>query len=113
MAHLAIIGTHSTNGVAQIHSDLLRSRVVKDFSEMFPERFNNKTNGITPRRWLAMANPDLSRLITDAIGDNWIADFSQLRRLLPLADDPAFRAGQAFREGTFCNLAQGHNGADR
>lgn len=96
MANLAIIGTHSTNGVAQIHSDLLRTRVVADFAELFPERFNNKTNGVTPRRWLLLANPGLSKLISEAIGDGWITDLSQLRRLLPLADDRAFRA--SFRE---------------
>jgi starch phosphorylase len=93
MANLAIVGTHSTNGVAQIHSDLLRTRVVSDFADMFPERFNNKTNGVTPRRWLLLANPDLARLITGAIGDGWVTDLSQLRRLLPLADDATFRAG--------------------
>jgi glycogen phosphorylase len=92
MANLAIVGTHSTNGVAQIHSDLLRTRVVADFAELYPERFNNKTNGVTPRRWLLLANPDLSGLITESIGDSWVTDLSELRRLLPLADDPAFRA---------------------
>jgi starch phosphorylase len=92
MASLAIVGTHSTNGVAQIHSDLLRTRVVADFAEMYPERFNNKTNGVTPRRWLMMADPELSKLITEAIGDAWVADLSQLRGLLPLADDKSFRA---------------------
>jgi starch phosphorylase len=91
MANLAIVGTHSTNGVAQIHSDLLRTRVVADFAELFPERFNNKTNGVTPRRWLLLANPELAQLITETIGDTWIADLSQLRRLLPHANDPAFR----------------------
>jgi starch phosphorylase len=93
MANLAIVGTHSTNGVAQIHSDLLRTRVVSDFAELFPERFNNKTNGVTPRRWLLLANPDLARLITETIGNTWVTDLSQLRRLLPLADDAAFRGG--------------------
>jgi starch phosphorylase len=92
MAHLAIVGTHSTNGVARIHSDLLRSRLVCDFAELFPERFNNKTNGVTPRRWLLLANPELSKLITEAIGDGWVADLTELRRLLPLADDSEFRA---------------------
>ncbi len=92
MANLAIAGTHSTNGVAQIHSDLLRTRVVADFADLFPERFNNKTNGVTPRRWLRLANPELSGLITEAIGDGWVSDLGQLRRLLPLADDAAFRA---------------------
>ncbi|MFM7151781.1 MAG: glycogen/starch/alpha-glucan family phosphorylase, partial [Gemmataceae bacterium] len=71
MAHLAVVGTHSTNGVAQIHSDLLRTRTLRDFAEMFPERFGNQTNGVTPRRWLLMANPGLSSLITEAIGDRW------------------------------------------
>ena len=91
MANLAIVGTHSTNGVAQIHSNLLRTRVVSDFADMFPERFNNKTNGITPRRWLLQANPGLARLITESIGDGWVTDLSQLRELLPLADNPRFR----------------------
>jgi glycogen phosphorylase len=91
MAHLAVVGTHSTNGVAEIHSGLLRSRVLKDFAEMFPERFNNKTNGVTPRRWLLMANPSLAGLITEAIGDGWVTDLAQLRALEPLADDASFR----------------------
>ena len=84
MANLAIVGTHSTNGVAAIHSDLLRTQLVADFAEMFPERFNNKTNGVTPRRWLLLANPDLARLITEAIGDGWVTDLAQLRKLMPL-----------------------------
>lgn len=91
MANLAIVGTHSTNGVAQIHSDLLRTRVVRDFAELFPERFNNKTNGVTPRRWLLAANRPLSSLITESIGTRWITDLSELRRLQPLADDASFR----------------------
>jgi len=92
MAHLAVVGSHSTNGVAAIHSDLLRTRVLRDFAELFPERFNNKTNGVTPRRWLQQANPSLSRLITEAIGDEWVADLAQLRKLTPLAQDASFRA---------------------
>lgn len=91
MANLAIVGSHSTNGVAQIHSDLLRTRVVSDFAETFPERFNNKTNGVTPRRWLLAANPHLSALITKSIGDNWITDLTELENLRPLASDAAFR----------------------
>jgi len=91
MANLAIVGTHSTNGVARIHSDLLRTRVVSDFAEMFPERFSNKTNGVTPRRWLLSANPQLAGLVTDAIGDGWITNLSQLRGLTPLAEDAAFQ----------------------
>jgi len=93
MAHLAIVGSHSTNGVAEIHSRLLRTTVVQDFADLFPERFNNKTNGVTPRRWLLLTNPDLAGLITEAIGDGWILDLSQLRHLLPLAEDAAFVAG--------------------
>jgi len=95
MAHLAIVGSHSTNGVAAIHSALLRSVTVKDLAEMFPERFSNKTNGVTPRRWLRLANPALARTISATIGDDWIADLGQLARLTPLADDAGFR--DAFR----------------
>jgi starch phosphorylase len=91
MAHLAIVGTHSTNGVAEIHSRLLRTQTVKDFAEMFPERFNNKTNGVTPRRWLLLANPGLAHVVTAAIGDDWIRDLSQLKKLKPLAADAGFR----------------------
>jgi starch phosphorylase len=95
MANLAIVGSHSTNGVAAIHSELLRTTTVRDFAEMFPERFNNKTNGVTPRRWLLQCNPALARSITDAIGDVWITDLAQLARLKPLADDKGLR--DAFR----------------
>jgi glycogen phosphorylase len=91
MAHLAIVGTHSTNGVAELHSGLLRTTTVKDFAEMFPERFNNKTNGVTPRRWLLLANPGLAHVITTAIGNDWIADLNQLKKLKPLAADAGFR----------------------
>ena len=90
MANLAIVGSHSTNGVAAIHSGLLRTTTVKDLAELFPERFNNKTNGVTPRRWLLLANPTLAGAISSAIGDGWITELSQLRRLKPLADDPGF-----------------------
>src|SRR2546430_6601400 len=76
MANLAIVGSHSTNGVAAIHSALLRSTTVRDLAEMFPERFGNKTNGVTPRRWLLLANPAPARTITEAIRDGWI---TQLR----------------------------------
>src|SRR6185503_4450729 len=91
MANLAIVGSHSTNGVAAIHSGLLRATTVRDLAEMFPERFNNKTNGVTPRRWLLLANPPLARVITDAIGDGWVTDLSNLAKLKPLADDSAFQ----------------------
>jgi len=87
MANLAIVGSHSTNGVAAVHSKLLRTTTVKDLADMFPERFNNKTNGVTPRRWLLEANPDLSHAITEAIGDDWITDLSQLSRLKAQSGD--------------------------
>ncbi len=92
MANLAIVGSHSTNGVAALHSELLQARVVPDFAALFPERFNNKTNGVTPRRWLLLANPALAAVITEAIGDGWITDLMQLEKLRPLADDASFRA---------------------
>jgi len=99
MANLAIVGSHSTNGVAAIHSGLLRTMTVKDFAEMFPERFNNKTNGVTPRRWLLLANPALTSVITSAIGDAWIRDLDQLKNLKPLAEDVGFR--DAFRRAKY------------
>ena len=92
MANLAIVGSHSTNGVAAIHSRLLRTMTVRDLAEMFPERFNNKTNGVTPRRWLLLANPELARTITAAIGGGWMTDLSQLSKLRPLESDSAFRS---------------------
>jgi len=91
MAHLAIVGTHSTNGVAAIHTKLLREKTVHDFAEMFPERFSNKTNGVTPRRWLLVANPGLASLLREAIGDGWITDLDRLREIEPLAADAGFR----------------------
>jgi starch phosphorylase len=90
MANLAIVGTHSTNGVAEVHSKLLRTTTVKDLAEIFPERFNNKTNGVTPRRWLHGANPALGSAITRVIGDRWIADLRQLNNLKPFAKDKNF-----------------------
>ncbi|HTC55915.1 MAG TPA: glycogen/starch/alpha-glucan phosphorylase [Candidatus Sulfotelmatobacter sp.] len=87
MANLAIVGSHSTNGVAAIHSKLLRTTTVKDLAEMFPERFSNKTNGVTPRRWLLEVNPGLASAITQLIGEKWITDLSQLSRMKTLADD--------------------------
>jgi glycogen phosphorylase len=90
MAHVAIVGSHSTNGVAAIHSELLRRTTVKDLAEVFPERFNNKTNGVTPRRWLKLANPSLATAISGAIGDGWITDLAELQKLRPLAKDAAF-----------------------
>ncbi|MFP5211434.1 MAG: glycogen/starch/alpha-glucan phosphorylase [Acidobacteriota bacterium] len=92
MANLAIVGSHSTNGVAKIHSSLLCSRAMPDLYELFPERFNNKTNGVTPRRWLLLANPALAEVITGAIGTGWITNLSELGKLKALADDADFRA---------------------
>src|SRR6185369_16650735 len=91
MSHLAIVGSHSTNGVAALHSQLLKQRVVPDFAALFPERFNNKTNGVTQRRFLLLANPALSGVITTAIGDRWIGDLDRLRALAPLAGVAAFQ----------------------
>jgi starch phosphorylase len=91
MANLAIVGSHSTNGVAAIHSELLRTTTVGDLAEMFPERFNNKTNGVTPRRWLLLANPALAGAITQAVGDRWITDLAHLAELKPFAEDAGFR----------------------
>lgn len=91
MAHLAIVGSHSVNGVAELHSKLLRDMVFQDFDQMYPGRFNNKTNGITPRRWLLAANPDLAELITARIGYKWIKDLEQLRDIEPLKEDQEFR----------------------
>jgi len=91
MANLAIVGSHSTNGVAAIHSRLLRTVTVKDLADLYPERFNNKTNGVTPRRWLLLANPALAGRITGAIGDGWITDLANLAKLTSFAGDAGFR----------------------
>ena len=114
MANLAIVGSHSTNGVAAIHSALLRSTTVKDLAEMFPERFSNKTNGVTPRRWLLLANSALARTITEAIGDGWITDLDELVRLKPLADDrsvrDAFRSAKRAAKSTFAEWLRSTSG---
>ncbi|MCL2400617.1 MAG: glycogen/starch/alpha-glucan phosphorylase [Defluviitaleaceae bacterium] len=91
MAHLAIVGSHSVNGVAAIHTNILKDQELADFFHIYPEKFNNKTNGITQRRWLAHCNPRLSELITNNIGDSWLLDLDELAKLKPLADDSAFR----------------------
>jgi starch phosphorylase len=90
MAHLAIIGSHSVNGVAELHSQLLKERIFPDFHEFFPGKFNSKTNGITPRRWLLDVNPALAHLISTEIGADWITDLDQLRKLEPFVDNPEF-----------------------
>ncbi|MHB1099141.1 MAG: glycogen/starch/alpha-glucan phosphorylase [Burkholderiales bacterium] len=91
MAYLAIVGSFSVNGVAELHSDLLKKGLFRDFYELFPEKFNNKTNGVTPRRWLAWCNPNLARLISGKIGEGWITDLSELKKLAPYAEDAEFR----------------------
>ena len=101
MANLAIVGSRSVNGVARLHTELLKQEVLRDFAEMWPEKFNNKTNGITPRRWLLNANPVLAQLITESIGNQWITDLGQLRKLEPFANDAAFR--KRFREAKLHN----------
>lgn len=92
MAHLACVGSHAINGVAALHTRLLERDVLHDFHSMWPGKFSNKTNGVTPRRFVALSNPGLAALVTGAIGDGWVRDLEQLRRLEPLADDAAFRA---------------------
>jgi starch phosphorylase len=109
MAHLACVGSHAINGVAQLHSELLKSDVLKDFYEMWPQKFSNKTNGVTPRRWMVLCNPRLSDLITERIGDGWIKDLAQLKRLEPFAEDPDFRKRwheiKQFNKQSFAALA--------
>jgi starch phosphorylase len=92
MAHLAIVGAHAVNGVSALHTEILKGEIFRDFYEMWPERFSNKTNGITPRRWLKLCNPSLARLISERIGEGWLTDLEELHRLAPLAEEPDFRA---------------------
>ena len=91
MAHLAIVGSHSVNGVAALHSELIKSDIFRDFYEFYPDRFNNKTNGITQRRWLKKCNPSLARLISEHLGEDWLTDLFDLKRLVPLAEKKDFR----------------------
>jgi starch phosphorylase len=92
MAHLAVVGSHAVNGVSALHTDILRREIFADFNELFPERFSNKTNGITPRLWLKKANPGLAELITRHIGAGWVTDLMQLAKIAPLAADAGFRS---------------------
>jgi starch phosphorylase len=101
MAHLAIVGSHSVNGVSALHSEILKRDLFEDFYDLFPDRFNNKTNGITQRRWLKVCNPSLSRLVTERIGGGWVSDLDQLRALAPLAEDAEFR--EAWRDAKRVN----------
>jgi starch phosphorylase len=116
MANMAIVGTHSTNGVAAIHSELLRTTTVPDFAALFPHRFNNKTNGVTPRRWLLLANPDLAKLLTEAVGDAWITDLPALRKIDRLAADAGFRgkflAAKRAAKGRFVDWIKATAGID-
>lgn len=91
MAHVAVVGSHAVNGVAAIHTDLMKSTIFRDFNEFYPVKISNKTNGITPRRWLCVANPALSSLISSRIGPDWPKDLDQLQRLVPHAEEAAFR----------------------
>ncbi len=91
MAHLAIVGSHATNGVSVLHTELLKSSVVSDFNDLWPERFSSKTNGITQRRWLLKSNPQLADLITQAVGPKWITDLERLHELEPLSNDTGFQ----------------------
>src|SRR6185369_5854001 len=91
MAHLATVASHHVNGVAALHSRLLRETVLRDFAELWPDRFINVTNGVTPRRFMALANPRLTELITEAIGDGWLTDLDRLKGLEKYADDAAFQ----------------------
>jgi glycogen phosphorylase len=91
MAHLATVGSHAVNGVAQLHSELLKQTVLRDFAELWPEKFCNVTNGVTPRRFVALSNPDLTQLITSRIADSWLQDLNQLRQLERFVDDPEFQ----------------------
>ncbi len=101
MAALAVVGSHSVNGVAALHSKLLKETVLKDFAELFPERFNNKTNGVTPRRWLLSCNPRLAHLLNQTIGEGWITELHQLKKLEAFVDDAGFVS--AFREAKRAN----------
>lgn len=92
MAHLACIGSHTVNGVAELHTELIKQELMRDFYEMYPEKFQNKTNGVTPRRWMLMSNPPLSALITEKIGDRWVTDLDDLKRLEAFVDVPEFQA---------------------
>ncbi|HNV24384.1 MAG TPA: glycogen/starch/alpha-glucan family phosphorylase, partial [Candidatus Omnitrophota bacterium] len=114
MAYLSVIGSFSVNGVSALHSDLLKTRLFKDFYELYPKKFNNKTNGITQRRWLLKANPGLSNLITETIGDDWATNLDSLKKLLPLKNDAAFCNKWAqvklYNKKTFCDYLEKNHG---
>ena len=116
MAHLAIVGSHSVNGVAELHTSILKGKVFPEFNDFFPGKFNNKTNGITPRRWLNTCNRDLADLITKKIGSGWVKDLPQLKKLEPLAGDVLFREKwQVVKRSNKIRLAEyirRHNGIE-
>ena len=111
MARLPSSGSHSVNGVAALHSEILKNELFRDFAELWPEKFNNKTNGVTQRRWLLKCNPPLAKLITDAIGDGWITDLYQLKKLLPLAEIDHFRRSGATANAGKERLAEHYRAA--
>ena len=98
MGHLAIVGCHAVNGVSALHTELVKTTLVPDFFQLWPERFNNKTNGITQRRWLLQANPSLAQLLTDTIGAGWITDLDALQGLEPMAQDAGFSSGPCWTD---------------
>jgi glycogen phosphorylase len=114
MSHLCIVGSHSVNGVSRLHTDLVKSILFKDFYEFYPDKFNSKTNGITQRRWLRKANPLLSELITGAIGDGWITDLNEMKKLAPLAGDGSFieqwRQVKEANKSNFARFIKGQTG---
>lgn len=116
MAHLACVGSHAVNGVAALHTELLKHKVLRDFYELWPEKFNNKTNGVTPRRWLLLSNPKLAQLITQKIGNNWIKQLDDLKQLETFADDAEFRnSWRQIKHDNKQNLAKyirHHNGIE-
>jgi glycogen phosphorylase len=115
MAHLACVGSHAINGVAELHTRLLQDNVLRDFHALWPDRFSNKTNGVTPRRFVALANPPLTKLITEAIGDGWLGDMTKLRALEPLQHDAAFRerwqTAKQLSKASFAAYLQKHHDA--
>jgi glycogen phosphorylase len=116
MAHLAIVGSHSVNGVSALHSEILKDDLFHDFYELWPERFNNKTNGITQRRWLKYCNRWLADLISSRISDGWVTNLDELRKLIPLAEDPGFQQQwievKRANKVTLADYIRAHNGID-
>ncbi len=115
MAHLCIVGSHSVNGVSELHSDLLVNSLVPEFAQIWPEKFNNKTNGVAPRRWLMKANEGLTDLISHTLDENkWITDLRRLRDLEPFAEDPEFRCGlQGSQAAKQAEAGERHPGRNR